>query len=163
MMNLNLRRLLVVLFTSFTFLPVMLLFATDFLIEILIAISASISAGIAVAYGRGVIFGLRDGSMPAGYLLAMGITVTQIAVTVRLAYQWVVRSTNHVGDWPHIDIIVLSFGAWMFIIGGILHLTASYSIGGSIPRKSWMFIGILVAIGFFFGLMLATIPDSQYL
>lgn len=145
-------RVTVALLAVATFWPLAFILEGEHLFDMMDAFAVSVGCGVVAAYLPAAIRAFRDKNCTPGHLLVVGIVLAWFAVVVRVAIVWAWRFYD--GRHELLDDVLFSFGLWLFILGGALHLTARNAIGDSIPRSNWLALGLTVAFGTLIGLVL---------
>lgn len=109
----------------------------------------SLACGIVVAYAPVAWDALRRGMIDGASILAMGILASWSGVAVARIVSVIWRVLDKPVDW--LDSPWWGTHIALSAIGAICHLIAPEAVGGRIPTREWVRIGLMVAAGVFVG------------
>lgn len=109
----------------------------------------SLACGIVVAYAPVAWDALRRGMIDGASILAMGILASWAGVAVARIVSVVWRVLDKPVEW--LDSPWWGTHIALSTIGAMCHLIAPEAVGGRIPTREWVRIGLMVAAGVFVG------------
>lgn len=133
-----------------------------YLFELVNALAVSLSVGVMFAFWPGVMEAIRTPrhELEGGHYLVLGIMTGATAIVAQFAWRGVWRLWDR-PDWM-ITHPVLAFFIYMLATGFALHLSAQGAIGGRIPRRNKVMLGVAVATALMLTFVAAIIlgPDQ---
>lgn len=109
----------------------------------------SLACGIVVAYAPVAWDALKRGMIDGASILAIGILSSWAGVAVARTVSVVWRVVDKPVDW--LDSPWWGTHIALSTIGAMCHLVAPEAVGGRIPTREWVRIGLMVAAGVFIG------------
>lgn len=109
----------------------------------------SLASGIVVAYAPVAWDALKRGMIDGASILAIGILSSWAGVVVARSISILWRVVDKPVEWldsPYWGLHIL-----FSTIGAMCHLVAPEAVGGRIPTREWVRIGLMVAAGVFVG------------
>lgn len=109
----------------------------------------SLACGIVVAYAPVAWDALKRGMIDGASILAIGILSSWAAVAVARMVSVAWRVIDKPVEW--LDSPWWGTHIALSTIGAMCHLVAPEAVGGRIPTREWVRIGLMVAAGVFIG------------
>lgn len=109
----------------------------------------SLACGIVVAYAPVAWNALKRGMIDGASILAIGILSSWAGVVVARSISILWRVVDKPVEW--LDSPYWGTHIMLSTIGAMCHLVAPEAVGGRIPTREWVRIGLMVAAGVFVG------------
>ncbi|MCX5495800.1 hypothetical protein OSH11_13885 [Kaistia dalseonensis] len=127
--------------------PVALLFSGPGLIEVLNGALLGVSTAVLIAYLPEALRAAAKPRLDKTDQLILGIVVTWIGTDLFRAWGIYSRVAGF-PEWMRYSPM-LGFLIYLFILGGVLHITAPNSIADHVPRAAWIRVGAAIGVGAF--------------
>jgi hypothetical protein len=132
-----------IVWSAFWVLPIFI--PIEYLFELVNALAVSLGIGVMFAFWPGMIEALKTPKheLEGGHYLVLGIMTGATAIVAQFAWRGVWRALEQ-PDWM-IRHPLLAFFVYVVATAFALHLSAQGAIGGSIPRRNKIMLGVAVA------------------
>ncbi|WP_073051397.1 hypothetical protein [Kaistia soli] len=127
--------------------PVAWLFSGPGFIELLNSILLGVSTAVMISYAPEAIRAATHARPDKTDQLILGIVVTWLATILFRGWGIWSRATGF-PEWMRYSPM-FGFMIFLFILGGVLHITAPNTIDDRVPRRAWMRVGLAIGAGAF--------------
>lgn len=127
--------------------PVALLYSGPGMFELLNGVLLGIATAVIIAYTPEAIRAAVKPSPDSTDQLIMGIVLTWFATLLYRGWGIWSRATGF-PEWMRYSPIA-GFLLYLFILGGILHITAPNSLNDRVPTLAWIRVGLAIGFGAF--------------
>jgi hypothetical protein len=109
------------------------------------AILLWVAITVLISYVRPVCLAIERGRVDKVDYLILGIVASWVAQIASRMWSTIYRATGQ-PNWMF-ESDILGYIIFIYIIGGVLHITAPGTIGGKVPHRNWIKVGFAVSTG----------------
>lgn len=115
-----------------------------YLIQVLNYVLIAIAVAVSIAYLPEVWDAVRMDRIDRVAQLSLGIALSWTAVIINRSWVGLIRITD--ADWMRSSPMI-GFYVFLSVLAGVLHITAPGAIGGVIPKRNRIILGLAIGTG----------------